>query len=264
MANRFIKFTNANRPLPEVTTSSLAALKEYTEGGYLWHQGKFKDGANLLRAAVAADPGFAMAHAALGGMYFSYINNDPGNGQREYDQALSLSARTTERERLRIQAEYAMDLGHVDSADSLFRVYLTRYPDDWQALSNYAALLRTHNRQEEAISRYQEILRVAPDDAATYVAMATAYRTLGKLPEALRAYAQAFKFNPQWLTAGNVNREYGFTLVESGDDAKAEQVFSALLVDPKTRENGLRSLALLDLYHGRYTSARQISRGALA
>ncbi|MGB9105048.1 MAG: winged helix-turn-helix domain-containing protein [Terriglobales bacterium] len=254
---------NANRPLPEVTTSSLAALKEYAAGLSLWHQGKFKDGVTALRAAVAADSDFAMAHAALGGVYFSYLANDQPAGQREYDKALALSARTTERERLLIQADYESDLGHVDSADAIYRLYLQRYPDDWQVLSDYARLLRTHGRQQEAIERYQQIMRVAPDDAKTYVEMAAAYRTLGKLPEALRSYSEAFKLYPRWLTTGNINREYGFTLVANGEDEKADQVFSALLADPQTREVGLRSLALLDLYHGRYASARHRFQDAL-
>lgn len=254
---------NANRPLPEVTTSSLAALKEYAAGLSLWHQGKFKDGVTALRAAVAADSDFAMAHAALGGVYFSYLANDQPAGQREYDKALALSARTTERERLLIQADYESDLGHVDSADAIYRLYLQRYPDDWQVLSDYARLLRTHGRQQEAIERYQQIMRVAPDDAKTYVEMAAAYRTLGKLPEALRSYSEAFKLYPQWLTTGNINREYGFTLVANGEDEKADQVFSALFADPQTREVGLRSLALLDLYHGRYASARHRFQDAL-
>jgi tetratricopeptide (TPR) repeat protein len=253
----------ANRPLPEVTTTSLAALKEYAEGGALWGQGKYKDGVDLLRTAVTSDPGFAMAHAALGGMYFSYVSNDQAAGKREYDQALALSGRTTERERLRIQAEYEGDLGHAISADRLFVLYLNRYPDDWQALSNYAAFLRKHDRQREAIERYQEILRVAPDDGKVYVDLATAYRTLGKFPEALNAYSQAFKLNPQLLTAGNLNREYGFALVANGDDQKAEQLFSNLLGEKKTREAGLRSLAMLDLYHGRYAGARNRFHDAL-
>jgi tetratricopeptide (TPR) repeat protein len=253
----------ANRPLPQVTTSSLVALKEYAEGVALWHQGKFADGATALRAAVEADPGFAMAHAELGGIYFSYVSNSQPAGQREYDKALALSARTTERERLHIQADYEADLDHVDSAENHYHLYLQRYPDDWQVLSDYARLLRMHGRQQEAIARYQEILRVAPDDAKTYVEMATAYRTMGKLPEALGAYSQAFKLFPQWLTTGNINREYGFALVENGEDEKAEQTFSALLADPKTKETGLRSLALLDLYHGRYANARTRFRDAL-
>src|SRR6202167_859244 len=253
----------ANRPLPQVTTSSLTALKEYAQGGSLWHQGKYADGATALRAAVDADPDFAMAHAALGHVYFSYIDNDQIAGQREYDKALALSARTTERERLLIQANYADDLGHVEPAAALYRLFLERYPDDWQVLSKYSHLLRTHGRQREAITGYQEILRIAPDDATTYVEMATAYRTLGKLPEALRAYSEAFKIDPQKLTQGNINREYGFALVENGEMEKAQKVFSTLLSDPKTRENGLRSLALLDLYQGRYASAGHRFQDAL-
>jgi len=154
-------------------------------------------------------------------------------------------------------------LDHVDSADTLYHLYLEQYPDDWQVLSDYAHLLRKHGRQQEAIERYREILRVAPDDATTFVEMATAYRTLGNLPEALRAYSETFKLRPQWLTTGNTNREYGFTLVANGEDEKAEGVFSALLADPKTKESGLRSLALLDLYHGRYANARRRFQEAL-
>jgi DNA-binding winged helix-turn-helix (wHTH) protein/Tfp pilus assembly protein PilF/TolB-like protein len=252
-----------SRPLPEVTTSSLAALKEYTEAGSLWHQGKYQDAITLLRAALEADPDFAMAHAALGGAYFSYVVNKQPAGQREYDKALALSARTTERERLSIQADYAADLDHVEPADLLYRLFLERYPDDWRVHSDYARLLRTHGRQQEAIGQYQEILRVAPDDAAIYLEMATAYRSLGKLPEALGAYAEAFKLDPRRLNEGNINREYGFALVENGEAEKAGQVFSTLLADPTTRENGLRSLALLDLCQGHYASARQKFQDAL-
>ena len=89
----------ADRPLPEVTTSSLTALKQYADGVALWHQGKFKDAETLLRAAVQTDPNFAMAHGALGVAYFSYIDNAPVQGKEEYEKALALSSRTTERER---------------------------------------------------------------------------------------------------------------------------------------------------------------------
>lgn len=253
----------ANRSLPEVTTSSLAALKEYSEAGSIWHQGKYPDAIALWRAAVEDDPDFAMAHAALAGAYFSYIVNNQPAGRREYEKALALSARTTERERLSIQADYAADLDHVEAADGLYRLFLERYPDDWRVHSAYARLLRTHGRQQEAIAQYREILRVAPDDATIYLEMATAYRSLGKLPEALGAYRETFRLDPRRLTEGDINREYGFALVENGEEEKAGQVFSTLLADPATRENGLRSLALLDLYRGRYTSARRRFQDAL-
>jgi eukaryotic-like serine/threonine-protein kinase len=101
-----------------------------------------------------------------------------------------------------------------------------------------------------------EITRVLPDFAAAYIGIATAYKHLGRYPDALEAYSKAFEIEPQLLTSGNMNREYGFALVANGEGQKAEQVFSALLEKPEFRENGLRSLAFLDLYHGRYISAQ--------
>jgi eukaryotic-like serine/threonine-protein kinase len=247
----------SSRPLPEVTTSSLTALKQYADGTALWHQGKYEDAFTLLRAAVQSDPDFAMAHAALGGDYFSYIANEPAEGKQEYEKALALSSRTTDRERMIIRTQYADDLGHVSDADALYRAYLSRYPDDWTMLSDYAHLLRKHGRAPPAITEYKEIIRVAPNDAHTYIEMATAYMTLNQLPESLSAYAEAFRLDPHWLTVGDTSREYGFALVQNGEEQKAEQMFSGMLAKPETRESGMRSLALLDMYHGRFASARK-------
>jgi DNA-binding winged helix-turn-helix (wHTH) protein/tetratricopeptide (TPR) repeat protein len=246
----------ANKPLPQVTTQSLSALQQFAEGSTLWRQGKYFDAGTLFKAAIAADPGFAMAHAALGNAYYSFLYNQPEDGQKEYETALSLAARTTDRERMVIQTNYAQDRDHVDEANELFRQYLNRYPDDATMRFNYATLLRKHNRQPEAIEQYAQAIRVIPDFARAYIGIATVYKSLGNYPKALEAYAKAFEIDPHWLTAGNVNREYGFTLVANGQDEKAEQVFSSLLAKPETRENGLRSLAFLDLYHGRYASAQ--------
>ena len=247
----------ADRSLPEVTTSSLTALKQYADSTALWHQGKYKDGATLLRAALQSDPDFAIAHAALGDVYFSYIVNAPDQGKQEYEKALALSSRTTDRERMIIQTNYAADLGHIDDADALYRAYLSHYPDDWGMLTDYALLLRRHGRAPEAIAQYKEMIRVAPDDAKTYIEMATAYRTLNQVAEALSAYAEGFRLDPQQIAAGDTAREYGFLLVQNGEEQKAEQIFYGLLEKPETRERGMRSLALIDTYHGRFASARK-------
>jgi len=245
----------ADRPLPEVTTSSLTALKQYADSTALWHQGKFPEAITLMRAAVQSDPDFAMAHAGLGNDYFSFVTNAPVEGKQEYEKALALSSRTTDRERLLIQVNYADDLEHVSEADALYRTYLSRYPDDWTMLSDFARLLRRHGRAPEAIAQYKEVIRVAPDDARTYIEMATAYKTLNQLPEALTAYAAAIQLDPHWLAAGDVGREYGFALILNGEDQKAEQIFTGMLTNSETRESGMRSMAILDMYHGRYASA---------
>ncbi|MFZ0336036.1 MAG: tetratricopeptide repeat protein [Candidatus Acidiferrales bacterium] len=255
---------SADHLLPEVTTNSLEALKDYADGMSLWRLEKFHEAVPLFRAAVAADPGFAMAHAALGGAYCSYIYNEQPLGKQEYQQALANSDRATDRERFIIRTHFADDMNHVDEAASLYQLYLSQYPDDWAMLNDYAHLLRMHGRAPEAIQQYQQVLRVAPDDATTYIELATAYSDLDDFPNALHTYSQAFQLEPELLTAGDTNREYGAALVDGGQPQKAEQVFSALLAKPETRENGLRSLALLDLYHGRYARAQRQFEDALA
>jgi eukaryotic-like serine/threonine-protein kinase len=246
----------AGKPLPQVTTRSLSSLRQYAEGSALWKRGKYQEAVTLYRAAVAGDPDFAVAHAALGNAYYSFITNAPENGKREYEKALSLSSRTTDRERMIIETQYASNQNHVAEADLLFRSYLDRYPDDSVMRFDYANLLRKKEREADAIEQYKQVLRVAPDFAHAYIGIATTYKSINNFPAALQAYSKAFEIDPQWLTAGNINREYGFALVANGEDQKAEQVFSAQLAKPETRQNGLRSLAFLDLYHGRYTSAQ--------
>jgi len=247
----------AGTALPQVTTRSLTALTQYADGQSLWHKGKYDEAMTLFRAAVATDPDFAMAHAALANGYYSYIYYQPDQGKAEYQKALALAARTTDRERLRMQTDFEVDQEHVSEAVVLYKTYLARYPEDWSVHLDYARLLRLHNRQPEAIEQYEQVLRIAPDDARAYVDMATAYKSLGQFQKALDAYSQAFRLDPGYLASGNINREYGFTLVALGQDDKAIQTFSAMLAAPGTQRNGLRSLAMLDLYHGRYAAARQ-------
>src|SRR6202795_2983637 len=170
----------AGKPLPQVTTRSLTALQQYAEGSALWHRGKYPEATIALKAAVGADPDFAMAHAALGNTYYSYINNAPESGKREYEKALSLLSRTTDRERMIIETDYALDQNHVPEAKLLFRAYLDHYPDDYVMRFDYANLLRKNERPADAIEQYQQALRVASDFAHAYIGIATAYKTLNR------------------------------------------------------------------------------------
>jgi tetratricopeptide (TPR) repeat protein len=124
--------------------------------------------------------------------------------------------------------------------------------------------LRTHGRADEAIDRYKEMLRVVPNDARTVLELATAYKTLGRFQEAVGAYTQAFQIDPSIMTTGDVSREYGMALIQNGEIPKAEAEFTSLLSNQSTRESGMRSLALLDLYRGKYASARPLLEEALA
>jgi eukaryotic-like serine/threonine-protein kinase len=255
--------SKTNRPLPLVTTRSLQALKMFADGRALWSKGQWDAAVQAFESAVKADPDFAMAHAALGGAYYSHIYNSPDRGKEHDEKALQLSERTTDRERLSIQTRYAQDLGHVTDARNRLDVYLKAYPDDWGMRFNYASLLRRNDQPQEALEQYKELVRISPNDPSVYIDIATTYDGLGNFAEALRNYEQAFKLDPSWKTNQNINHEYGMALFRSGDEPKARETFELAFAKPDLKPKGLRSLAWLDLYHGKYSLAKPRLQEAL-
>lgn len=253
----------AQMPLAQVTTPSLQALKDYSSGKLLWHAAKYGQAVADFKSALAADPQFAMANAALGSACYSFIYNDYSDGEKYYEKALANTSRVTPRERELITTEYAEDRGHIAEARQLYEHYLQEYPDDLDMRFNYARLLRMNGQPAEGIEQDQQILRLSPDDAHSYIDMATAYHSLGKLPQSLDAYSKAFQIDPHIRVAGNISREYGFTLVENGQIGAAQQFFSELQSDAGFEELGVRSLALLDLYCGHYKDGQRYLDRAL-
>ncbi|HEX3985960.1 MAG TPA: winged helix-turn-helix domain-containing protein [Acidobacteriaceae bacterium] len=250
--------------LPEVTTPSLAALEDYADGAKSFGQGQVANAVRLYQAALAADPGFAMAHAALGYAEYSFFLNEPAQGQAEYHRALALSSRTTARERAWIELRFAESQGRVTDALRLYQAYVEKYPGDWGAGYSYARELRMNGQQQQALQIYQELARESPNDSGVWIEMATAYKMMELWPQSIQAYEKAFALDPRELSVANINQEYGFTLVDNHQDAKAEQVFEAQLRDPDHVADGERALAFLDLYQGHYASARQRLLLALA
>jgi tetratricopeptide (TPR) repeat protein len=245
-----------DRPLPQVTTRSLEALQAFAEGNHLWNKGRRNDGVQLLERAVALDPEFAKAHAALGSAYMSFVFNERPKGRAHFETALKLSDRITDRERLEIEANYHSHLGHFEQASQLFAAFLRRYPDELRVQFNYANLLRERERYDEAMARYREVLRLDPGSAASHINIATSLVQLDRVAEALSEYERAFALEPTWVVSGNLNHEYGIALVRGGDRAQARAVFDKAVAAPGMKAKGLRSHALLDMLEGRYAAAR--------
>ncbi len=257
------QISRASRPLPQVTTSSLEALQAYTGGGEAWRKGKYEEAVALYRRAIELDAQFAMAYAALGSAYFSHIITRPDAGRQHFEKALALTDRISDRERGRIQASFQLDLGHYAEALALQNAHLKIYPDDWVVLQSRALLLMRMKRYEESIAAYQEVLRINPANPNALVNIATCYKSLDRYKEALPFYEKAFALEPDWIHLANLNHEYGFGLVGVGQPEKAREVFGLALAKPDSRYRALRSLALLDMYQGKYREAPGKLREAL-
>lgn len=253
-----------DEPLPQVTTGSLEALRAYAEGRAAWERGNYESGLQLYTAAVERDPGFAVAHAALGDALLSHVYNRFEEGKAHFERARLLGGRVTERERLAIEARYHAALRNVDNASEAYRAYLAAYPDDAGMRGGFAYFLMRNGRAEEAIHQYQEVIRAAPGDSAALVNLATSFKNLSRPADAIPYYQKAVSLEPRWLTVANINHEYGFALALAGDDGKAREVFSRALAKPEIRAGGLRSLALLEMMEGKYRTAADLLTAAIA
>jgi tetratricopeptide (TPR) repeat protein len=247
----------SSSPLPLVTTDSLDALKAYADAQVLWRKGAYNDAVKLYETALSLDPYFAMAHADLGAAYFSFVYNQPSKGKEHYAAALARNDRITVRERLFIEAAYHRDLGHVEETIRCHRLFLDSYPDDTDVRYNLATFLMLNRRSQEAAEQFKEVIRVAPNNTRAIINLATSLNEADQCEEALTCYAKAFKLEPDRLKISNLNSEYAFTLARVRKMADARRVTEMLIEKPDTRAVGMRSLAFLDMYEGKYSSARR-------
>ena len=251
------------RPLPHATTASFEALNLFAEARRLGALDRDKQ-MTLLRQTVAIDPDFALAHADLG--LALYLRNERTEGERHFERALSLADRLTTREQLWIRAVADDTRGDRDQAVTHYEAYLTQYPDDAAAWFRLGwALMAGLSQYEPAARAFSRALDIDPNDASAQVNLATCYAGLSREREAVAAYQKAFELRPELLTSLFVNHEYGFTLVRLGELEKAAGVFATMVEqkDQSSRARGHRSLALLEMYRGRYSTAQNELREAI-
>jgi eukaryotic-like serine/threonine-protein kinase len=253
--------TSQSVPLPKATTASLDALKMYADG---FRSRNADTGDELLRQAIALDQDFAMAHAELGRRL--YLRSEPSarvEGERHFVKALGLLDRLSARERLWIRASAEDSRGNRRQAVDAFRSYLAQYPDDARAWFRLGwTQMAGLGEPEAAIESFKRSLALNPSDPSTRVNLATCYMGLRRYREGVDEYERAFAVDPELLTGEFVNSEYGFTLVQLGQIDKASETF-AKMVAAGNKARGLRSLALLDMYRGRYAAALPRLREAI-
>jgi tetratricopeptide (TPR) repeat protein len=121
------------------------------------------------------------------------------------------------------------------------------------------------NQGEAAVDAFKRFLEIDRDSSGGYVNLASCYNLLDKRDEALANYAKAFSLSPDLETGTFINNEYGFLLVRMGKTAEAEATFKKMagLADNWKKAKGLRSLALLQIYQGKYAAAQENLREAV-
>jgi serine/threonine protein kinase/Flp pilus assembly protein TadD len=171
-----------DKPLDEATTSSLEALKAYTEAKATRDKGDEYGAVPLFKHAIGLDPNFASAYAYLG---TTYSNMGQTNLYEEYlKKAFDLKDRASERERFYIAGHYYDSLGDVEQSLQTWQLYHQTYPNDEVPDSNLAVLYGRMGDSEKDLQFSLEGVRVAPDSNYGYLNAAYSYIALGRFEEA--------------------------------------------------------------------------------
>ncbi|MGE3614718.1 MAG: tetratricopeptide repeat protein, partial [Gemmatimonadales bacterium] len=253
---------DAGAPLPLVTTASLPALKTFVAGVSALGAGDAQRGRALLEHAIELDTGFAVARATLGSHYLD--RNRIPEALRWLREADARSGRLSEPERLEVKARLAFAEGRTAAAIENAGTLATRYPSarNW---SYYGEALRTARRYQEAVAAFEQAIALDTSGVEPRHGLALAEKGLGNYREALDAYTEVDRRDPNFLMTAFLNQQWGETYVRIGDLAAAESVFRRMLGRPlkEDRARGFRALAYLAIYQGRFRSASESLRQAI-
>jgi len=171
-----------DKPLDEATTSSLEALKAYSEGTAARLKGNESGAVALLKHAIELDPNFASAHAYLGTTYHNL--GQMALYEQYLKQAFDLKDRASERERLYIAGHYYHAIGDIEQSEQTWQLYHQTYPNDEAPDSNLAVIYDQLGEYEKDLQFSLQGIRAAPDSSYGYLNASYAYTAMGRFEEA--------------------------------------------------------------------------------
>jgi len=215
-------------PLPKITdltTSSMEAYNYFLRGRDDVGNLLASDAKKFLEKAIALDPAFAIAYLYLSKAQFQLV--DWKARDEALKKAKEYSDKATEKERLYIEAQYALTIEKNPEKMRRLLIELTeKYPQEKHAHSELGNYYYEYERFAEAV------------------------------PELEKAIALDRNFGP----ALNM---LGYSYARSGDFEKAEAAFERYIAANPGDPNPIDSMAELYLYMGRLDKAESKYREAL-
>jgi eukaryotic-like serine/threonine-protein kinase len=255
-AGESLRSINAGQPLERVTTSSLNALRLFSEADRVFDGGDYYAAIALLDEAVAADPDFAMAWRRLG-VAFGNLEADRERELEAYTRAYELRDRLSARERHLAEARYyGMVLDDRDAMMGAYHRVLRIDPDDRAALNNLGSAYNRAEQYDAAAELFRRAIDGPGASAVAYTNLANAYFAQGLFDEALVvAEAQLARYPDHRGALDNMFWGRFLTGDEAGARAQAERL--AANDDLPLRWHGYGLLAGMALWRGQLGEARR-------
>jgi eukaryotic-like serine/threonine-protein kinase len=246
-------------PLAQATTSSLEALKAYSLGRKAYREEDSAASLPYHQRAIELDPNFAMGYDALGSDYFNVGQLE--RAREYYTKAFQLREHVSEREKLRITADYYSAVtGELDKAAQTFQEAIERYPREAPAYGNSGIIYAEQGQYEKAAEATRQGLRLAPDYGVGYENLAISTLALQRFDEARQIIheAQTRKLDDEGLH--NVLYALAFLGADSAGMAEQQQWFAR----KADYENwGLALASDTEAYGGHLAKARELTKRAV-
>ena len=181
-----------SKPLADVTTENLNALRAFSIGEGFRTRAMFADALSFLTVAADLDPQFAMAHQKIGLIHYASGNHELA--VQKFVQALEYKERLTDRERLSVEASALLTTDPAAAADKL-RVMLALHPQDYGAAMTISFIERQWLQQP---AQAHEVIKAAlvpqnPSLSHAYFHAAGSAALLGRVDEAKTYMIEADK-----------------------------------------------------------------------
>lgn len=200
---------------------------------------------DVLSRAVASDPKYALAHAALGEAYWRKYDATKqttwieramqhcetalaidsrlapvhvtlalvARGRGRYEEAVAVAQRAIELDP--VSSEGYRELGraqealnrHAD-AEATYRKAIDARPDDWQAYNTLGAFMLARSRWPEAETAYQRVIALTPDNTRGYNNLGVTYFRMQRADDAARLWEQSTAIRPTYSAASNLGSYY--------------------------------------------------------
>ena len=172
-------------PYTNVTTASLQAFHAFSLGEDEHRVGRdFPQAASFYQEAIRLDPSFAMAYARLGVAYGNQgaVAKAVENLKKAYD----LRERVTERERMYIESQYALQQYDMPKALDSYKLFVATYPRDAAAWNNLASAYAATGDFEQSAKGFEKTWEIARWDDVAASNSANALLAIDRIQEGER------------------------------------------------------------------------------
>jgi tetratricopeptide (TPR) repeat protein len=251
-----------DKPVEEATTSSLDALKAFTQGKEASNNGDELKAVPFFERAIELDANFAVAYTNLAS---AYANVGDEVRSVEYEKkAFALRDRVSEREKFDIASAYDWIVsGDLDKETATEELYQQTYPREADPVNNLAVEYCFNLGQfQKAIETGNEAIRISPYAIGAYAAVGCGYLGLNHVDE-----AKAFLENAQSHHSDFQPVHFNLYVIHAstGDEAGMQRELQWATTSGNAQRAGLLNYAAAGraFSQGKMKRARELSTQAV-